>query len=374
MSEETQRGRYGALCGALGIALNLLLFAAKLAAGLVSGSIAVLSDAFNNMTDAASSILTIIGFRLSLQKPDPDHPFGHGRMEQITGLIISGLILLTGYELLTSSVSAILHPQEVQFGLLPALVLVLSIGVKGYMYAYNRAVGKRIDSAPLRACATDSLSDMASTALVLSSMLLSHFCGLQIDGYCGVLVSLFILKAAYDAARDTMGELLGRAPRRELVEQIEHLVLSYPEIIDIHDLVVHDYGAGRLMVTLHAEVPLDGDLLSLHSVVDDAERALKERLGCVATIHIDPIRTQDTHINELYRQVKALVQDFDPQLSLHDFRIAPGPIHTNIIFDIVVPHRYRLSDEQLEEVISARVHALAPEYRAVIEIERSYTG
>jgi len=368
------RGFYGALCGALGIVLNLLLFAVKLLAGLMASSIAVMADAFNNLTDAASSIITIVGFRLAGQKPDPDHPFGHGRMEHITGLVISGLILLTGYELLTSSVDAIRSPQPVAFGALPAAILVLSVLVKGYMYAYNRAVGERISSAPLKACATDSLSDTVATVLVLVSMLASHVWNWHIDGWCGLLVSLFILKSGFSSAKDTVDELLGHAPDKELVERIEKIVLGFPDIRAVHDLIVHDYGAGRLMVSLHAEVPVEGDLLALHDVVDNAERALKEQLGCFATIHMDPVQTSDSQISEMYHRIKDLVREFDPVLTMHDFRMVPGPTHTNLIFDVVAPHHYRLSDRQLTEELSARVRLLGDQYFAVIEIDKSFTG
>lgn len=374
LADPAVRGRYGTLCGALGIALNLLLFAVKLFAGSLAGSIAVMADAFNNLTDAASSIITIVGFRLAGQKPDPDHPFGHGRMEHITGLVISALILLTGYELLTSSVDAIRNPEPVAFGLLPAAILVLGVAVKGYMYLYNRAVGRRIDSAPLKACASDSLNDVAATAIVLLAMIVSHIWGLQIDGWCGFLVSLFILKAGIGSAKDTVDELLGHAPDMELVARIETIVLSFPEIRAVHDLIVHDYGAGRLMVTLHAEVPAEGDLLALHDVVDNAERALKEQLGCFATIHMDPVQTQDAQISEMYHKIKDMVHDFDPVLTMHDFRMVPGPTHTNLIFDVVAPHTYRLTDRQLLSELESRVRAMGEEYYAVIEVEKSFTG
>jgi len=367
------RTAYGTLCGALGIGLNLLLFAVKLLAGLAAASIAVMADAFNNLTDAASSIITIVGFRLAGQKPDPDHPFGHGRMEHITGLVISGLIMLTGYELLTSSIDAIRNPEPVAFGLLPAAILLLGVAVKGYMYAYNRAVGGRIGSAPLKACASDSLSDAVATLIVLASMLVSHLWGWNIDGWCGLLVSLFIIRAGFGSAKDTVDELLGHAPEKELVDRIESIVLEFPEICAVHDLLVHDYGAGRLMISLHAEVPAEGDLLMLHDVVDNAERALKEQLGCFATIHMDPVQTRDSQISEMYHRVKDMVQEFDPVLTMHDFRMVPGPTHTNLIFDVVAPHHYRLTDRQLAEELGARVRRMGDQYFAVIEIDKSFT-
>lgn len=374
LSSADARGRYGTLCGALGIGLNLFLFAVKLFAGLAAGSIAVMADAFNNLTDAASSIITIIGFRLAGQKPDPEHPFGHGRMEHVAGLVISALILLTGYELLTSSIDAIRAPEPVAFGILPAAILVLGILVKGYMFGYNRAVGKRIDSAPLRACASDSLNDVLATGIVLVGMIVSHIWGLQIDGWCGVLISLFIMKAGVGAAKETVDELLGHAPDKELVEQIQKIVLAHEEIRAVHDLLVHDYGAGRLMVSLHAEVPADGDLLLLHDVVDNAERELKQELGCFATIHMDPVQTADAHISEMYHRVKDMVRALDSSLSMHDFRMVEGPSHTNLIFDVVAPHDFRLSDRQLTEELEKRVREMGEQYYAVIQIDKSFTG
>lgn len=369
-----ERNRLGTLCGVLGIALNVLLFAIKLFAGTIAGSIAVTADAFNNLTDAASSVITIVGFRLAGQKPDPHHPFGHGRMEHITGLAISAIILLTGYELLTSSIDVVRNPQSVAFSALPAAILVISVLTKGYMYAYNRAVGKHIDSATVLACASDSLNDAMATGIVLLAMLASHFWGWQIDGWCGLLVSLFILKAGVGSAKDTVDELLGHAPAPELVQSIEQSVLAHPEISGVHDLIVHDYGAGRLMVSLHAEVSADGDLLALHDVVDNAERELCDRLGCIATIHMDPVRTNDAAVSEMYHRVKELVHAYDPALSMHDFRMVPGPTHTNLIFDVVAPHNYRLSDRELTEELSARVRQMGDIYYAVIQIDKSFVG
>lgn len=373
-SDPAVRSRYGTLCGALGIALNLILFAIKLFAGAVAGSIAITADAFNNLTDAASSIITIVGFRLSMQKPDIEHPFGHGRMEHVTSLVISALILFTGYELFASSVQTIRSPEPIRFGVLPAAILLLSVLVKTYMYAYNRAVGARIASTTLRAGASDSLSDALATGIVLLSMLAMKMWNLQIDGWCGLLISLFIIKSGICSAKDTVDLLLGHAPDKELVQSIQNIVLSHPEISGLHDLIVHDYGAGRLMVTLHAEVPADGDLLTMHDVIDNTERELKEKLGCYATIHMDPVHTNDAHISEMYHKVKAMVKEYDPSLSIHDFRMVKGPSHTNLIFDVVAPYQYKLTDRQLREALSECVRKLGEEYYAIIQIDHGYTG
>lgn len=374
VSGPEARNRLGTLCGALGIGLNMLLFVLKLLAGTLAGSIAVTADAFNNLTDAASSVITIVGFRLAGQKPDPHHPFGHGRMEHVTGLVISALILLTGYELFTSSISAIRAPQSVAFGMLPAVILAASVLVKGYMWAYNRAAGKRIDSATVLACAADSLNDALATLIVLLAMLASHFFGWQIDGWCGLMVSLFILKGGIGSAKDTVDELLGHAPDPELVREIEQTVLAHPEISAVHDLIVHDYGAGRMMVSLHAEVSAQGDLLALHDVVDNAEREIRGKLGCFATIHMDPVQTDDAAVSEMYHKVKDMVRQIDPALSMHDFRIVPGPTHTNLIFDVVTPHHFGMSDAQIKAQLEKKVREMGKDYYAVIEIEKSYVG
>ena len=293
---------YGRLCGLVGIGLNLLLFGGKLFAGTVSGSVAVTADAFNNLSDAGSSVVTLLGFQLAGKKPDPQHPFGHGRIEYISGLVVSGLILLMGVELGNSSVEKILHPEAVDFSLLAMGILVASIAVKLYMYLYNRRIGRRISSAAMEATATDSLSDAIATTAVLAAMLVGRFTDLMIDGWVGLVVACFILFSGYQAAKETLWPLLGQPPEQELVERIQQMVLSHPPICGIHDLVVHDYGPGRMMVSLHAEVPAHGDILELHDVIDTAEMELKRTLHCDAVIHMDPIITDDAQIVQLLSQ------------------------------------------------------------------------
>lgn len=372
LAPSAMRQAYGQLCGAVGIVLNLLLFAVKLFAGTVSGSIAITADAFNNLSDAGSSVVTLLGFRLAGRKPDPEHPFGHGRMEYISGLVVAGLILLMGVELGKSSLDKILHPEDIVSSPLVLGILVLSVAVKLYMFCYNRAVGKKIRSAAMTATATDSLSDAVSTTAVLIATLVSRLTGLNIDGWVGMLVALFILFSAYKAAKETLSPLLGQTPEPEFVERIQQIVLSHPEVQNVHDLIVHDYGPGRVMISLHAEVPADGDLLQLHDVIDNIEHELQKELGCVAVIHMDPIVTHDEHTTRLRMAVAEQVQTIDPRLSIHDFRIVPGPSHTNLIFDVVVPYDVKIPHEEVRRRVGELVRGLDENYFAVVQIDNSY--
>lgn len=368
------RRAWGSLCGFMGIALNLLLFAGKLAAGALSGSIAVTADAFNNLSDAGSSVVTLLGFRLAGKKPDADHPFGHGRMEYVSGLAVAGLILLMGAELAKSSVEKILRPESVSFSWLAAAILLLSIGVKVYMYLYNKSVGKKIRSAAMAATASDSLSDAAATAAVLLAMLVGHWSGVQLDGWTGLLVALFILWSAVQAARDTVSPLLGQSPDPLLVKEIEELVMAHDAVVGVHDLVVHDYGPGRRIISLHAEVPADGQVLALHDVIDNIEAELSRKLHCEAVIHMDPVVVGDPQVDALHEKVAALVRTIDPRITIHDFRIVPGTTHTNLIFDAVIPFDERLTRPQVAAQICQLVQGLDGRYRAVVKIENSYVS
>ena len=372
LSPSALRQAYGQLCGAVGIGLNLLLFAGKLFAGTISGSIAITADAFNNLSDAGSSVVTLLGFRLAGRKPDPEHPFGHGRMEYISGLAVAGLILLMGVELGKSSLKKILSPEEIVSSPLVLAILAVSVAVKLYMFYYNRSIGKKIKSAAMSATATDSLSDAVSTTAVLIATLVGQLTGLNIDGWVGLLVALFILFSAYKAAKETLSPLLGQTPDPEFVEHIEQIVLSYPEVLNVHDLIVHDYGPGRMMISLHAEVPADGDLLQLHDVIDNAEHRLKKELGCMAVIHMDPIITNDAHTDALRMAVAEKVKSIDPRLTIHDFRTVPGSTHTNLIFDVVVPYDVKLTADEVRRRIGALVKELDENYFAVVQVDNSY--
>ncbi len=372
ISSPAVRRAYGILCGCVGIGLNLLLFAGKLLAGILSRSIAVTADAVNNLSDAGSSVVTLLGFKLAAQEPDQDHPFGHGRLEYISGLVVSMVILLMGVELGKTSLEKILHPEPVDFSPVVAVILCASILVKLYMVLYNRRIGKRIQSAAMAATAADSLSDCLATSAVLLGTLAGHFLDLHIDGWCGAAVALFILWSGFGAARETINPLLGQPPSPEFVEQIRSLVRAQPQIIGIHDLIVHDYGPGRRILSLHAEVPASGDILALHDVVDALEKQLNEKLGCLATIHMDPVVNDGGATTEARERVQAVVQVIDPGISIHDFRMVPGPTHTKLIFDAEVPYQCTLPDQEIRRRIQSAVQALDEAWSAVVEVEKSY--
>ena len=372
-TEAEIRKAYGVLCGAAGIGLNVLLFAGKFLAGFLSGSIAITADAFNNLSDAGSSFVTMLGFQLAGQKPDSNHPFGHGRIEYLSGLMVALLILLMGLELAKSSVSKILHPQPVTFDLLVLVILAVSIAVKLYMYFYNHQLGKKLDSAAMLATAADSLSDSIATAAVLGATLVGHFSGLMIDGWAGIVVAGFILWSGIGAAKDTLDPLLGTPPTPEFVERIRSLVMAHPGIIGIHDLIVHDYGPGRVMISLHAEVSAAENILDLHDEIDNIEKELQTKLGCHAVIHMDPIVIDDGITGQVRAKVQTLVRCIDDQITIHDFRMVSGPTHTNVIFDAVVPFGFRLTDEQVAQKIHEAVRTLDGNYYAVVTVERSYT-
>lgn len=367
------RQAYGILCGAVGIFLNLCLFVGKFITGAVSNSIAITADAFNNLSDAGSSIITLIGFKMAGQKPDPHHPFGHGRIEYISGLLVSVIILLMGVELLKSSVSKILHPEMPDFSPAVIVVLLASILVKSYMFLYNRKLGRKLDSAAMAATATDSLSDTIATSAVLAATLIGHYANLAIDGWCGMLVGLFICYAGYSAARDTISPLLGQAPEPEFVRQINDIVMAHEEILGIHDLIVHNYGPGRVLISLHAEVPADGNFLALHDKIDIIEHELRDVLNCHAVIHMDPVCAGDEETNRLKALVKGYLKEISETLTMHDFRIVAGPTHTNLIFDVVTPYDFSLSDDDLVKLIQEKIRKDNPNYFAVIEVDKQMT-
>ncbi len=367
------RQQYGMICGLVGIALNILLFVGKFAAGAISHSISITADAFNNLSDAGSSCVTLVGFKMAGAKPDVGHPFGHGRIEYIAGLIVSGAILLMAVELVRTSIDKVLHPQPVEFKALTAVVLLASILVKIYMAYYNYRIGKKLSSAAMRATATDSLGDTCATTVVLVSAIIGEAFHIQIDGYCGILVGLFIFYAGVSAAKETLDPLLGQAPEETLVRQIEEIVLSHEEICGIHDLLVHDYGPGRLMISLHAEVPAEGDILELHDVIDNTEVELRRKLNCDAVIHMDPVVTEDKHILYLKENIEEIIKKIDPVISMHDFRVVAGPTHTNLIFDIVVPYDYRISDEGLVgQIQECAAKKLGEGHFVVVQVDKAY--
>ena len=366
------RQKYGLLGGIVGIVCNVALFLAKLVAGLLTASISITADALNNLSDAGSSIVTLIGFKMSGKPADDEHPFGHGRMEYISGFIVSVAIILVGIELIRSSIDKIIHPEEVTFSILSVVILLVSIGVKLWMGLFNRKLGKMIDSAALKATAMDSISDVVTTSTVLLGILVSVLTGFSIDGYAGVIVAIFILYTGFMTAKDTLNLLLGEAPDVKFVQEIEKEVLSYEDVVGVHDLIVHNYGPGRSVISLHAEVPCHIDILKIHDTIDTIERDLKKKFGCDCVIHMDPIVTDDQKINEVHGKMETLVKLIDPSITIHDFRIVEGPTHTNLIFDVVVPHKFRLSDEQVVEAVRYAAQTLDKTYEVVINVDKTY--
>ena len=373
-ADSKVRVAYGYLCGAVGIALNILLFAGKIIAGTISGSVAVTADAFNNLSDAGSSIISLIGFRLASQKPDPHHPFGHGRFEYIASLIISIIIVLMGFELGKSSFEKIVAPQAVEYSAVTFAVLGASVLVKLYMFFYNNSVGKKIDSATMRATAMDSISDAVSTGAVLISAVIAMFTNLALDGWMGLVVAAFIMVTGFKSAKETIDSLLGTPPSPEFVKQIEDMALQYDDIIGVHDMIVHNYGPGRTFVSLHAEVPSDGDIVTIHDTVDNAEREIAKELGCLVTIHMDPVDVHDEHTAQLREKVSEIIKQINPDITFHDFRVVSGPTHTNLIFDIVSPMDCRLLDQELADTIADKIHKCNESYFAVINVDKDFAS
>lgn len=364
------RRAYGMLCGALGIGLNLILSSGKLLAGVLSGSISITADAFNNLLDAASSVITLVGFRMAGQKPDPDHPFGHGRIEYVTGFLVSILTFLTMIELAKSSFEKVLHPQSLSLSPLVLGVLVASILVKCYMFLYNKKLGKQLASPSMGAAAVDSLSDALATTVVLIGSLVSQFTDLSVDGWCGLAVCLFIGCAGYGAAKDAISPLLGQAPDREFVKRVNELVLSHEGILGVHDLIVHNYGPGSVLISLHAEVPADGSLMMLHELIDTIEHQLRDELHCQAVIHMDPVLVGDGETDRLRELTEKCLSQIDVSLTMHDFRIAACPEGTRLLFDVAAPYDFPLSDQELAEKIDRQIRLTNPQLRTVIEIDR----
>ena len=374
VTDPDVREAYGTLSGMVGIVLNLLLCTGKFIAGVLTGAVSVTADAFNNLSDAASSVVTLVGFRLAGREADDDHPYGHGRMEYLAGLAVSVAILLVGLELAKGAVEKILHPEEVVFSYLSVGILVASIAVKVWMYLFNHKLSIRISSAAMGATAADALSDCVATSAVLLGLVAGHALGFSIDGWVGILVAFFVLRAGWEAAKDTIDPLLGQAPDPELVKGIQETVLAHPEIVGIHDLMVHDYGPSRIMCSLHAEVSLDADMAATHDVIDDAERELARKYHIIATIHMDPIAVDDEVVNARKAEMVEVAHSIDPNMSLHDFRMTEGPTHTNLIFDVVVPRSCSLSDEEVRKEIARRAKERNSRYITVVQVDHPFTA
>ena len=368
--QEQVRSGYGTLCGAVGIVLNLLLFAGKYVAGVLTGSVAITADSFNNLSDAASSVLMLLGFRWAAKQADADHPYGHGRIEYVTGMVISFLIMLMGVELLKTSVDKILHPQPVTFSWLTAGILAASVVIKCYRAVYNRGIGKKIESSAMLATATDSLSDAIATTVVFISTVVSYVTHWPLDGWCGALVALLILYAGFSSVKDTLGELLGKSPDPELIRQIKEVVLSHDAVVGIHDLLLHDYGPGRRMISLHAEVPGDGNIFELHDAIDHIEMEIMERFHCETTIHMDPVEVNNQKVDAAKKKLISCLKNVDETVSIHDFRMVVGPTHTNYIFDLEMPVESKKSESQLRREVESMVAQEFENTFAVFKIDR----
>ena len=375
-SEDTSnpkiRGAYAALAGIVGILCNVILFVGKLVMGILSGSVAIIADAFNNISDAGSSVIGLIGFRLASRPVDKEHPLGHGRLEYVTGFIVDVLIILVGFELFTESVSKIMNPAIPTFSNITLIILGASIAVKLWLFFFFGRMARSINSAPLRASSLDSLTDSHATALVLVSAVVSRYTGLAIDGYVGIVVAAFILYTGIRAAKETIDLLLGSPPDPEFVESIYKFSESYTHVIGIHDVMVHDYGVGRLIVSFHAEVPSNSDINVAHEEVDRMERDLNEKFGCIVTIHLDPIVIDDPEVNLLRELCESSAKEVDPSFSIHDFRMTKGDSRINLIFDLLIPTDAKISSHEAEASVSGKITKKRPECSCVIKVEHPF--
>ena len=342
------RGAYGRMCGAVGVVCNVLLFLFKLLVGMLSGSVAITADAVNNLSDASSSIISLLGFKLAEKPADDEHPYGHGRYEYLSALTVAALVLVIGFEMVGSSFDKILHPTPVQFGLFPVIVLVVSILAKLWMAAFNSKIGKKINSTTLIATAKDSRNDVISTSAVLISALISRYTSLELDGWMGMAVALFILYSAHGLIVEAVSPLLGDPPSADFVAAINEKIMSYPKVIDTHDLIIHDYGPGRKFASVHVEMAAEDDVLECHDIIDNIERDLSEQFGMLTSIHYDPVVTSDPRIEELKSTIHSILGELEGDISMHDLRIVPGNTHTNVIFDCVLPRSSKMSEGEFK--------------------------
>ena len=370
VKDPAVRRAYGEMAGGVGIGVNLLLVIFKLLAGLISGSIAIVADAVNNLSDAASQVVSIISFKISAKPADRDHPFGHARIEYVASMIVSFIILLVGAELIGESVKKIFEPVEAHYGVLVLVILGVSVLLKVWLFFFNRKIGKRIDSSVVKATAADSLSDAAATFAVLISALLNIFFGVRTDAYMGVLVALLIIWAGIGVLNDTKNSILGSPPEEGVIEEIMRITGEYEGILGIHDMVVHNYGAGNTIASLHAEVDGRENVFITHDMIDNLEKRLFSELGIRATVHMDPIVTDDERVNALRELVAGAVKSIDERFGIHDFRFVEGVTHSNLLFDVTVPFEEKRSNEEIKEAVSSKISELDPSYFAVMTVDR----
>ena len=372
VSDVKVRGRYASIAGFTGILVNVLLFVGKLVLGIIAGSVAIIADAFNNISDAGSSIVTLIGFRLAAKPVDKEHPLGHGRLEYVSGFIVDMLIILVGFELLTSSIDKILNPTLPNAGNVTLIILGAAILVKLWLFFFYRKIGNTINSSSIKASAFDSLSDCVATTLVLLSAIIARVWNIGIDGWAGILVAAFIMFTGVKAAKETIDLLLGSPPDPAFIEGIYEFVKAYPQVIGIHDVMVHDYGPGRQIVSFHAEVPADSDINIAHEEVDKLERDMNEKFGCIVTVHLDPIVTNDPFVNEMRKTAENAAKTVDPMCTIHDFRMTVGETNFNLIFDLVLPSDSKLSASEAEKRIVETIKAQHPNCFCVIRVEHPF--
>ncbi len=373
VNDNKVREAYGILGGLLGVICNIVLFLIKLTIGLLLNSIAIISDAVNNLSDIGSSLVTIVGSKLSNRHPDKEHPFGHGRFEYISSLIVSFIIMIVGFELFKSSISKIIHPEKMNFSLLLTAILCLSILVKIWMYTYNQYLGKKINSSVLIAVSHDSLNDVIATSAVIFSTILGHFVNFPIDGIVGLIVSGLVMYTGFGIAKDTVGVLLGTPPTPELVDEISNIITSGEGIIGVHDLIVHDYGPGRVMASAHAEVPDDINIVKIHEVIDNTEQKIETELGIHIVIHMDPLSVNCERTNEVRKLVIDTVNEINPLFSIHDFRMTDGENKINLIFDLAIPCDIPDSERQKAiDAISQKLYEKDERYNMVIKIDNAF--
>lgn len=374
VNEQRVRESYGITASITGIILNTLLSIGKILTGIIFNSISVTADGVNNLSDGASSVITLIGFKISSKPADKDHPFGHARMEYLTGLILGIAVILVGVELIKSSFDKIMNPTKTIFSIEMIVVLIVSVLIKLWISLFYKKLGDKISSATLKASSTDSRNDVISTIVVILSLLVSNATGYEVDGYVGILVALFILYSGYDILRDILNPLLGEMPDKEFIESIENKILSYDGIVNIHDLVVHNYGPNRYFASVHAEVDAKEDIMKSHDLIDNIERDFARELDISLVIHLDPIITDDEEINELRSMTDKIVKSIDERLTMHDFRVVKGETHTNLIFDVVVPVDYDIKSSKLVSMIEKEIQNKDETYFAVVTVDKNYVS
>lgn len=373
VKDERVRGAYGMTASMVSMGCNVMLFAGKMLAGLLSGSVAIMADAVNNLSDASSSLISLIGFKLADKPADAEHPYGHGRYEYLSGLTVAVMILAIGVELLKSSVQKIFSPEPVTFSLLTVGILAASILVKLWMMGFNRNIGRRIDSTTLEATASDSRNDVIATSAVLLCTILAKVTGLDLDGYVGAAVAAFILVSGFSLVRDTLDPLLGKAPSPETVRHIRGKIMAYPGVLGVHDLMIHDYGPGRQFASVHVEMSAREDPIVSHDIIDGIERDFlkDERLHMV--VHYDPIVTDDPRVPALRTAVSAICRSIDPRMTIHDLRIVPGKTRVNVVFDCIMPFEMKLSESEIRRRITSELEKEYPGYCCIATLEHSYT-